>query len=135
MGEDSAVRVLIVDDQAPFRSAARAVVSVSRGFEVAGEAESGEDAVTQADALSPGLVLMDINLPGINGVEATRRITAAHPETMVILLSTYAAGDLPADARTCGAAAYVHKEDFGPALLRDLWDAGGDPEWRQQPSA
>ena len=116
------VPVLIVDDQAPFRRAARAVVTATPGFEVVGEAESGEEAVEMADAMSPGLVLMDINLPGINGIEATRRITAAHPGAVVMLLSTYQAGDLPADADSCGAAAYVHKEDFGPALVRELWD-------------
>jgi DNA-binding NarL/FixJ family response regulator len=115
------VPVLIVDDQAPFRRAARAVVTATPGFEVVGEAESGEEAVEMADALSPGLVLMDINLPGINGIEATRRITAAHPEAVVMLLSTYQSGDLPADAETCGAAAYVHKEEFGPDLVQDLW--------------
>lgn len=130
MAAEPAARVLIVDDQAPFRSAARVVVSVSPGFEVAAEAESGEEAVEMAASLSPDLVLMDINLPGINGIEATRQITAARPETLVILLSTYAAGDLPADARTCGAAAYVHKEDFGPVLLKTLWKQGGDPAWR-----
>ena len=115
------VPVLIVDDQAPFRRAARAVVTATPGFEVVGEAESGEEAVEMADALEPLLVLMDINLPGINGIEATRRITAARPEAVVILLSTYQAGDLPADADSCGAAAYVHKEEFGPAIIQDLW--------------
>jgi DNA-binding NarL/FixJ family response regulator len=65
---------------------------------------------------------MDINLPGMSGIEATRRIRAVHPTTRVILLSTYSEADLPADARDCGALAYVHKEDFGPALVRDLWD-------------
>ena len=70
---------------------------------------------TRSTRSSPGLVLMDINLPGINGIEATRRITAAHPEAVVMLLSTYRAADLPTDAGTCGAAAYVHKEEFGPA--------------------
>jgi two-component system invasion response regulator UvrY len=114
-----AVPVLIVDDQAPFRRAARAVVTATPGFEVVGEAESGEEAVEMADALEPRLV--DINLPGINGIEATRRITTAHPDAVVMLLSTYQAGDLPADAGDCGAAAYVHKEEFGPALVRDVW--------------
>ena len=121
------VAVLIVDDQAPFRRAARAVVTATPGFEVVGEAESGEEAVELADALTPGLVLMDINLPGINGIEATRRITAAHPGAVVMLLSTYQAGDLPADAGSSGAAEYVHKEEFGPAVVRDIWARYGSP--------
>ena len=119
------VPVLIVDDQAPFRRAARAVVTATPGFEVVGEAESGEEAVELADSLTPGLVLMDINLPGINGIEATRRITAAHPQAVVMLLSTYQAGDLPADADSSGAVQYVHKEEFGPAIVRDVWDRFG----------
>lgn len=127
--EDGPVRVLIVDDQAPFRNAARTVVRIAPGFEVAGEAESGEQAVEMAASLGPDLVLMDINLPGINGIEATRQILAARAETMTFLLSTYAESDLPPDARTCGAAAYVNKEEFGPAVLKELWDSGGDPDW------
>jgi DNA-binding NarL/FixJ family response regulator len=115
------VPVLIVDDQAPFRRAARAVVTATPGFVVVGEAESGEEAVEMAAALEPGLVLMDINLPGIDGIEATRLITTAHPDAVVMLLSTYQAVDLPADAESCGAAAYVHKEDFGPSLVQDVW--------------
>ena len=119
-GEPS-VAVLIVDDQAPFRNAARAVISLTDGFEVAGEAETGEDAVRMAAELAPGLVLMDINLPGINGIEATRQITAARPETVVMLLSTYREEDLPPGADDCGAAAYVNKEQFGPDVVEDLW--------------
>jgi two-component system, NarL family, invasion response regulator UvrY len=116
------VDVMIVDDQAPFRAAARTVVSLADGFGVAGEAETGEDAVTRAGELAPGLVLMDINLPGINGIEATRRITEDRPGTVVVLMSTYTAEDLPADAMNCGAAAYVHKEDLFPDVLRRVWD-------------
>jgi DNA-binding NarL/FixJ family response regulator len=111
------VPVLIVDDQAPFRRAARMVVTATPGFDVVGEAESGEEAVELADALGPGLVLMDINLPGINGIEATRRIAAAHPDVVTVLLSTYREEDLPAGADDCGAAAYVNKEEFGPGVL------------------
>lgn len=115
------VPVLIVDDQPPFRRAAAAVVAATPGFTVVGEAESGEEAVEMADTLHPRLVLMDINLPGINGIEATRRITHAHPGAVVMLLSTYQAGDISADAEDCGAAAYVNKEDFGPALVEEVW--------------
>jgi DNA-binding NarL/FixJ family response regulator len=115
------VGVLIVDDQAPFRAVARTVVQLAAGFAVLGEAASGEEAVELAASLHPSLVLMDINLPGINGIEATRQIVAAAPDTVVIMLSTYRADDLPSDAADCGAARYVHKEDFGPAILQEIW--------------
>jgi DNA-binding NarL/FixJ family response regulator len=120
------VGVLIVDDQAPFRAVARTVVQLAAGFSVIGEAASGEEAVELAASLHPSLVLMDINLPGINGIEATRQIVAAAPDTVVIMLSTYRADDLPSDAADCGAARYVHKEDFGPAILQEIWSAHRD---------
>jgi DNA-binding NarL/FixJ family response regulator len=113
--------VLIVDDQAPFRSVARTVVALSPGFEVIAEAGAGDEAVALADSTSPRVVLMDINLPGMNGIDATREIVTRHPDTVVILLSSYKADALPADALTCGAARYLHKEDFGPAVLAEIW--------------
>jgi two-component system, NarL family, invasion response regulator UvrY len=121
-GETLTVSVLIVDDQLPFRAVARTVIGMTTGFAVTAEAASAEEAIAQVDAEPPDLVLMDINLPGMSGIEATRRIRAGHPETAVILLSTYSEADLPNDAKDCGALAYVHKEDFGPALVRQLWD-------------
>jgi DNA-binding NarL/FixJ family response regulator len=129
MTVEATVRVLIVDDQAPFRNAARTVVGLTPGFEVVGEAESGEEAVEMAASLEPDLILMDINLPGINGIEAVRQIKAARNGTTAFLLSTYAVGDLPSGARSCGAVAYINKEDFEPGILMDLWAAGGDPAW------
>lgn len=117
---ESPVTVLVVDDQAPFRRAAAAVVGATAGFDIVGEAESGEAAVEAVDRLAPDLVLMDINMAGISGIEAARRIAASHPDTVVVLLSTYNATDLPADAASCGAAAYVNKEEFGPETLLDL---------------
>jgi two-component system, NarL family, invasion response regulator UvrY len=127
--EEVSVKVLVVDDQAPFRSAAKRVVAMTPGFDVVGEAQSGEEAVEMANSLEPDLVLMDINLPGINGIEAVRRIQQARPSTKAFLLSTYAVADLPSDARSCGAVAYIHKEQFMPNLLVELWGAGGDPAW------
>jgi DNA-binding NarL/FixJ family response regulator len=115
------VSVLIVDDQSPFRRAAAAVVNATQGFEVVGEAESAEEGVVLASSLEPALVVMDIKMPGIGGIEATRRITDARQGTVVMLVSTYRSDDLPDEARACGAAAYVHKEDFGPDVLEDVW--------------
>jgi two-component system invasion response regulator UvrY len=117
--------VLIIDDQAPFRRAARAVVAATPGFEVVGEAASGEEGVELAASLSPALVLMDMKMPGVDGIEATRRIHDARPKSIVVLLSTYDAGDLPENACECGAAAYVHKEEFGPEVLEDVWRRSG----------
>lgn len=115
--------MLVVDDQPAFRAAARAVVSMSDGFEVVGEAADGDEAVRLAGELGEGLVLMDIHLGATSGIEATREITAANPDVVVVLMSTYTAEDLPADAASCGCAGYVHKEDLGPDVLRRHWDA------------
>ncbi|MDP9074880.1 MAG: response regulator transcription factor [Actinomycetota bacterium] len=120
------ISVLVVDDQPPFRLAAKAVVRMTPGFELSGEAASGEEAIDKVDALLPDLVLMDINMPGINGIESTRRLVASHPDLKVILLSTYTPDDLPADADDCGAAGYVNKDEFGPQVLQSLWRGEAD---------
>jgi two-component system, NarL family, invasion response regulator UvrY len=114
------VGVVVVDDQAPFRRAARAMVAATTGFELVGEARSGEEAVRLARSLRPDLVLMDIKMPGIGGIEATRRIAAA-TSAVVVLVSTYRETDLPAYAKSCGAAGFIHKKGFGPSVLDDIW--------------
>jgi len=123
------VSVIIVDDQPPFRDAARAVLSRIEGFALVAEVESGEDAVTASAELRPNLVLMDINMGALNGIDATRLITEAQPETKVILVSTYTLDELPPGARTSGAMAYVNKDELSPRVVRRLWEAGGDPAW------
>jgi DNA-binding NarL/FixJ family response regulator len=116
------VRVLVVDDQPPFRRAAAAVLRRTPGFVLVGEAGSGEEAVEAVERLRPDFVLMDIHLPGMSGVEATRHVVGRLPGVVVVLCSTHDRTDLPADATTCGARAYVHKEELAPRLLRALWD-------------
>ena len=116
------VRVVVADDQAPFRRAARSVLNATVDFHLVGEATSGEEAIALVRSLRPDLVLMDITMKGIGGIEAARSIAAAHPATKTILVSTYREEDLPLHARACGAAAYLHKSDFGGNVLRALWE-------------
>ena len=117
------VRVLIVDDQEPFRLAARMVVEATDGFEVVGESETGEASIEAAQDLDPDLVLMDVNLPGINGLEATRQILNGSNRVVILLLSTYEEEEYGPRAAECGAAAYIPKSSFGPERLSDAWEA------------
>jgi DNA-binding NarL/FixJ family response regulator len=119
---ETSVRVLIVDDQAPFRDAARDVVELVDGFEVVGEAETGEASVESVRELKPDLVLMDVNLPGIDGLEATRRIIGDNPDQVIVLvLSTYEAEEMTPRALEAGAVAYIPKAQFGPDGLEEAW--------------
>jgi DNA-binding NarL/FixJ family response regulator len=121
------LRVLVVDDQAPFRSAMKAVLRRTTEFELVGEAASGTEAIELAEQLKPALVLMDINMPEMNGIEATRQLVSSDPDLVVILCSTYEAADLPPEVATSGARAYLNKEHMGADMLRRLWaerDAG-----------
>jgi two-component system, NarL family, invasion response regulator UvrY len=124
------VRVVIVDDQPPFREAARLVFDLLDDFDVVAEATSGEEALAVVAALAPDLVLMDINLPGMSGVDATRRLRQEHPDVVAVLVSTYEAEDLPRGAETSGALAYVHKEHLDADLVEQLWHERDDAMWR-----
>ena len=113
-------RVMIVDDQPPFRSAARALIKRIKEFELVAEAESGEQAIEFAQQHRPHLVLMDINMGAVDGIEATRQITGALPATMIILVSTYGEDDLPARARGCGAWLCQQRRTDAPHRARAL---------------
>jgi DNA-binding NarL/FixJ family response regulator len=114
------IRVLIVDDQETYRSAARMVVSLTDGFEVAGEADSGEAAVEMVVDLHPDLVLMDVNMAGMDGLEATR-IISERGGPPVLVLSTYEASEFEDRARRAGAIGFVSKADFDPVSLTQAW--------------
>jgi two-component system response regulator AlgR len=117
----SDVRVLIVDDQAPFRRAMAMVVEETDGFVVVGEVDTGEASVVACDELQPDLVLMDVNLPGIDGLEASRQLLQRRPETVVLLLSTYDEDAGEGFMAESGAADYVTKSAFGPDRLTAAW--------------
>ena len=120
----SSVRVLTVDDQAIFRGVARDVIDATAGFESIGEAASGEQALQAVDRLVPELVLLDVRMPGLDGIEVARRIVATHPEVVVVLISMEERVDVPTIAQL-ERVPLVRKQDFGPKLLRRLWSEHG----------
>lgn len=128
MAEPVGVSVLIVDDQPRFLAVAATVVERTPGFRLVGRAVDGADAVTQALASEPQLVLMDINMPVLDGIAAARRIVDALPRTVVVLLSSYDRDDLPDGFAHSGAAGYLHKEELDPGALQHLWDEHGQLE-------
>jgi two-component system, NarL family, invasion response regulator UvrY len=120
------VRVLTVDDQEVFRGVAREVIAATPGFIAIGEAASGDEALRAVDELAPELVLLDVRMPGLDGIEVARLLRAAHPETVVVLISIEESADLPAAARSSPDVPLVRKQDFGPRLLRRLWVQHGN---------
>jgi two-component system, NarL family, invasion response regulator UvrY len=119
------IRVLTVDDQARFRGVARDVIDATPGFEGVGEAVNGEEALRAVDRLAPELVLLDVRMPGIDGIEVARRLHVSHPDTLVVLITIEDAFDLPSASELGDAVPLVRKQDFGPSLLRRLWREHG----------
>jgi two-component system response regulator AlgR len=110
------VRVLVVDDQDAYRRAMTAVVEATPGFVVVGSASTGEESLVVASELDPDLVLLDVNLPGMSGVDAAAHLS---PGPVVVLLSTYDEDEF--DSTGSGAAAYVSKAVFSPERLQQVW--------------
>ncbi len=121
-GASRRVRVLLVDDHAMMRQGLRSVLDSYADVEVAGEAADGEEAVASVERLRPSIVVMDINMPGKNGIEATAQITACHPEVAVIGLSVNAGGENQTAMLRAGAAMLLTKEAAVEQLYRAIQD-------------
>ena len=124
MGGVDQVTVLVVDDRAPFRDAAVAVLASMEGFRVVATAASAEDALDLVGSACPDLVLMDVELPGLSGTEATRRIVRQDDAPLVVLVSTCEPVEIAEEARRCSASAYLPKSAFGADELRSIWSQG-----------
>lgn len=104
------IRILLVDDQILFREGLRTLLSVQAEFDVVGEAADGEDALRLAGILHPDVILMDVRMPVLDGVAATRRLRAVHPEIHVIVLTTFDDDEYVFDALRAGAMGYLLKD-------------------------
>ena len=125
VNESRPVGVLIVDDQPTFRKALRDLVAATPGLTLAGEADSGEAALEAVESLAPRMIIMDKRMPGIGGLEATRRIVDRHPEVVVLLVSVEVP-DLQL-MEGSGAVAFLRKQRLSPRALSAVWEAhGGD---------
>jgi len=114
--DSPAIRVLIADDHAIVRKGLCALLATEPGIEVIGEAQDGTEALAQVQALRPDVVVMDLAMPGMDGLEATRRITASHPSARVLVLTSYSGDEQIFPAIRAGAMGYLLK-DASPGEL------------------
>jgi DNA-binding NarL/FixJ family response regulator len=117
------VRLITVDDQPHFHAAAEAIVASTPGFELVGEATDGPAALRDVDALDPDMVIVDVRMPGMDGMQIVERLRAKNPDRVIVLATTVETGALGELARACGAAALVRKHWLTPRMLRGLWIA------------
>jgi len=115
-----AIRVLIVDDHTIVRKGIRALLAEIEGMEVVGEADNGQEAVTQADRLRPDVILMDLAMPKMDGIEATRQIKASQPESRILVMTSFAADDKVFPAIKAGALGYLLKESTPEDLVQAI---------------
>jgi DNA-binding NarL/FixJ family response regulator len=112
---------MTVDDQMFFQQAAHALVDTLEGFEIVGEPPNGYAALELAPIADPDLVLIDIRMPGLDGIEVARRLNAEDPTRVIVLASSTHPNEFAQLARECSAAALVHKQWLTPRFLRGLW--------------
>ena len=120
---DQPIRVLLVDDHVVVRKGLQALFAREPGIEVVGEAEDGEHAVRLVERLRPDVILMDLEMPGIGGIEATGRISATHPEVKIVVLTSHAAEEDVFPALKAGALGYLLKHSAPDDVLRAIRQA------------
>ena len=114
------IRLLLVDDQALFREGLHTLLSLHEDLQVVGEAGNGIEALAAADELRPDVVLMDLRMPVLDGVAATRRLLAAHPTTRVIVVTTFDDDELVFDGLRAGAVGYLLKDVSSDKLVEAI---------------
>jgi NarL family two-component system response regulator LiaR len=121
----TSIRVLVADDQAIVRKGICALLATEPGIQVVGEAQSGREAIAASRQLRPDVVLMDLVMPDVDGLEATRRITASHPEVRVLVLTSFDGDDKLFPALRAGAQGYLLKDSGPEDLVQAIHDVHG----------
>jgi DNA-binding NarL/FixJ family response regulator len=119
-------RVLVVDDHAFIRRGVQTILNPFPEWELCGEADNGNDAVRMAEELRPEVIIMDVSMPGLNGIEATRAIRKTQPDVKVVLLTLHESADLVRSAFRAGARGYLLKTEAEQELVRALTVVLGD---------
>ena len=119
--DDRRATVLAVDDHSPFLALLHALIGATRGLEVAGTADSGERALELAEELKPDMIVMDVRMPGLSGIEAARRIKGGCTPTVMVLISTTHPNELPAELDGRVADAVLWKSELQPKRLDEIW--------------
>ena len=123
--DQAVISVLLVDDQPVFRNVARSVLERDGACQIIGEATDGAHAIDMMNKLNPDIVVMDVQMGDMSGVEATRRILSRHPQANIVLTSMGSDSEYPTLAREIGARGFVPKRNLNVSMLRAL--VGGGP--------
>jgi DNA-binding NarL/FixJ family response regulator len=126
-------RILVVDDHSSFRGLLRSFIELNPNWEVCGEASDGLEAVNRATELNPDIVIMDLDMPKLNGFEATRRIHKASPGTRILILTLHEFSDLPQIAHDSGAQGYLLKSEPFEVLTKAIETVGTSEEFFVSP--